>query len=75
LIKIFDSLKRAELARANRKDFPTAGTDTTRQPERRRTCRIRVQIPRFVYGYTGDNPFHEGACRVEINAHGGLISM
>jgi hypothetical protein len=39
------------------------------------TSRIRVQAPLFVYGYTGDNPFHEEACTVEINAHGGLISM
>jgi hypothetical protein len=75
LIKIFDSLKWAELALANRKDFPTGGTDTTRQAERRWTCRIRVHIPLFVYGYTGDNPFHEDVCTVEINAHGGLISM
>ncbi len=73
--KIFDALKRAELARVDRKDSPMSGTDTSRQPERRRTCRIRVYAPLFVYGYAGDNPFHEDACTVEINAHGGLISM
>jgi hypothetical protein len=75
LSKIFEALKRAQLARMDRKDSPASGTETSGQPERRRTCRIRVQAPLFVYGYTGDNPFHEEACTVEINAHGGLISM
>lgn len=73
--RIFDALKWAELARVDRQDSPTSTTDSARQPERRRTCRIRVHFPLFIYGYTGDNPFHEDACTVEINAHGGLISM
>jgi len=75
LSKIFEALKRAELARVDSKDSPASGTETSRQPERRRTSRIPVQVPLFVYGHTGDNPFHEEACTVEINAHGGLISM
>jgi hypothetical protein len=62
--KIFDALKRAELA-----------PEDSRQAERRRTCRRRVYVSLFVYGYTVDNPFCEDACTVEINAHGGLISM
>lgn len=73
--KIFDALKRAQLARIDSQDSPASGTATSRQPERRRTSRLRVQVPLFVYGYTGDNPFHEEACTVEVNAHGGLISM
>ena len=73
--KIFDALKRAQLARIDSKDSLASETETSRQPERRRTSRLRVQVPLFVYGYTGDNPFHEEACTVEINAHGGLISM
>jgi hypothetical protein len=52
-----------------------SGTDTSRQPQRRRTDRIRVHAPLFVYGYPGDNPFHEDTYTVEISAHGGLISM
>ena len=73
--KIFDALKQAELAALGRKDSATNGRDNSRQPERRRTRRICVYVPLFVYGYTGDNPFHEDACIVAINAHGGLISM
>jgi len=73
--KIFDALKQAELAPFGRKDSSTSGRDTSLQHERRRTRRICVYVPLFVYGYKGDNPFHEDACIVAINAHGGLISM
>ena len=73
--KIFEALKRAQLARIDSNDSPASGTENSRKPERRRTSRLRVQVPLFVYGYTGDNPFHEEACTVEINTHGGLISM
>jgi len=75
LSKIFDALKSVESAIVEAKDSPTSGTHSSRQSERRRTCRIRVRVPLFVYGYTDDHPFHEHACTVEVNAHGGLISM
>jgi hypothetical protein len=46
------------------------------QLDLRRTCRARVPIPLFVYGYTPkDGPFAEEAHTIEINAHGALISM
>ena len=73
--KIFDALKQAELAGVDRKNSPTSGGYNSLQLERRRTCRVRIDAPLFVYGYAGDNPFHEDACTVEIYAHGGLISM
>jgi hypothetical protein len=75
LSKIFDALKQAELAGVDRKNSPTSVGHNSLQLERRRTCRVRIDAPLFVYGYAGDNPFHEDACTVEINAHGGLISM
>lgn len=68
--KIFEALKRAELAAAKKSE-----TDNARQLERRRTPRVRVHIPLLVYGYKDKSPFHEDACTVEVNAHGGLISM
>ena len=68
--KIFDALKQAELAPVDRKDSATWGETLPLCRERRRTRRICVHVPLFVYGHTGDNPFHEDACAVEINAHG-----
>jgi hypothetical protein len=70
LSKIFEALKRAESASAKKSE-----TDNPRQLERRRTPRVRVHIPLLVYGYKDKSPFHEDACTVEVNAHGGLISM
>jgi len=65
--KIYNALKQAQLARAR-------GADE--QADRRREPRVHVQIPVFVYGYaSGDVPFHEEACTICINAHGGLIRM
>ena len=66
--KIFKALKEAESARIK-------NSDAALRPERRRTPRVRVQIPLLVYGYKGKNPFHVDACTVEFNTHGGLISM
>jgi hypothetical protein len=70
LSKIFEALKRAELASTKNSD-----TAATRQPERRRTPRVRANIPLLVYGYKGKSPFHEDVCTVEVNAHGGSVSM
>lgn len=67
--KIFEALKQAEQAGAKNAD---AAAD---RPERRRTPRVRVQVPLLVYGYKGKSPFHEDVQSVEVNAHGGLISM
>lgn len=48
--------------------FPATGAPADAQD-------LCLYVPLFVYSHTGDNPFHEDACTVEINAHGGLISM
>jgi hypothetical protein len=51
-------------------------TRAAKRPERRRTTRLNVQVPLFVYGYTPEgNPFYEDACTIAINTHGGLIFM
>ena len=67
--KIFEALKRAELA-STKNSHP----DATWQVERRRTPRVRVDIPVLIYGYKRKDPFHEDASTVEVNAHGGMIS-
>lgn len=56
--KIFEALKQAELARAEHQDATAAGTSTAERAERRRTARLNVQVPLFVYGYTPEgDPF------------------
>ena len=74
--KIFDAIREAEVAVAERKQHETAVTNAIEELDLRRTCRTRVPIMLFVYGYTPEGaPFGEGAYTVEINAHGALISM
>jgi len=74
--KVFEALKRAELARAEQQDATAVGTSMAERAERRRTARLNVQVPLFVYGYTPEgDPFYEDARTIAINAHGGLIFM
>jgi hypothetical protein len=73
---IFDALRQAEAAVAERKHRETAATSAIEEVDLRRTCRTRIPISLFVYGYTPQNaPFVEQAYTIEINAHGALISM
>jgi hypothetical protein len=74
--KIFEALKQVELARAGQQEPTPAGKSTAERAERRRTARVNVQVPVFVYGYTPEgDPFYEDARTIAINAHGGLIFM
>jgi hypothetical protein len=74
--KIFDALKRAESERAKHQDTRAAGTGIAERLDRRRTARVKVQVPLFVYGHTlKGGPFYEEARTIAINAQGGLISM
>ena len=73
---IFDAIKEAEVAVAERRHSEIAATNIMEELYLRRTCRTSAPIPLFVYGYTPDGaPFAEQACTIEINAHGALISM
>jgi len=78
--KIFEALKQAELTRADDQNATAMVTSVVtrvpERPDRRRTARLNVQVPLFVYGYTPEgDPFYEDACTIAINAHGGLIFM
>jgi hypothetical protein len=74
--KIFDALREAEAAVAERKHRETAATSAIEELDLRRTFRTRIPISLFLYGYTPQNtPFVGQACTIEINAHGALISM
>lgn len=68
------------MARANDQNATAVVTSVVtraaKRPERRRTARLNVQVPLFVYGYTPEgNPFYEDACTIAINTQGGLIFM
>jgi hypothetical protein len=78
--KIFEALKQAELARADDQNatalVTSVATRAVERPERRRTARLNVQVPLFVYGYTPEgDPFYEDAHTIAINTHGALIFM
>jgi hypothetical protein len=74
--RVFEALKQAELAEAKRREYQNVAPVIPAKPNRRRTQRIRVKIPLFVYGHTPkDGPFCDEACTTEINAHGGSIRM
>ena len=74
--QVLDTLKQAELVHAGCLDSKTAGLGAIEQVDRRRTPRIQVQIPMFVYGYASRSvPFYEEARTMTINAHGGLLCM
>jgi len=74
--KFFDTIGETEPAIAKRQDSEDAATNTIGKLDHRRTRRVRLQIPLFVYGHTAnEGPFFGEALTIEINAHGALIAM
>lgn len=74
--KIFEALKKAEQEKSKQRDTQPTPTDFRERFERRKTRRVTVSIPLFVYGHTiKDEPFCEDVHTIEINADGALISM
>jgi hypothetical protein len=74
--QIFAMLRRFKSYFAKRTNTHTNKTRTIGYIERRRTPRVYVHIPLFVYGRTpAGDPFHEETWTISINGSGGLISM
>jgi hypothetical protein len=74
--KIFEALKQAEIEGAKRRAPEPTPADFHERFERRKTRRVTISIPLFVYGYASkDDPFCEDAHTIDINAEGALISM
>lgn len=69
--RIYDAIKRAQSERAAQeksKDNPDF--------ERRRTKRIHLRVPVYVYGHGAhQEPFHEEATSLVVNSHGGLLTL
>jgi hypothetical protein len=69
-------LRRVKSYFAEHTNTNTNKTRTIGYIERRRTPRVYVHIPLFVYGRTpAGDPFHEETWTISINGGGGLISM
>lgn len=69
--RIYDAVKRAQAELAARKS-----ADNRIEFERRRTERVPLSVPIFVYGRGVRNePFHEETNSLVVNAHGALLSL
>jgi hypothetical protein len=74
--QIFAMLRGVKSYLAKRTNPHANNTRTIGYVERRRTPRVDVHIPLFVYGRTpAGDPFHEETSTISINGGGGLISM
>jgi hypothetical protein len=74
--QIFAVLRRAKSYLANGANIKSNRISTIGNTDRRRTPRVHVHIPLFVYGHTPEgDPFHEDTWTISINGAGGLISM
>jgi len=71
LSRIYDAVKRAQSELAARKS-----ADNKIEFERRRTERVPLSVPVFVYGRGERNePFHEETNSLVVNAHGALLIL
>jgi hypothetical protein len=74
--KIWNALR--ELQRLKSGRVPTDAPLDLHQPlvDRRSTKRFLANVPVMVYGYlTTDDPFHEQAEALSVNAGGGIITL
>jgi hypothetical protein len=69
--QIYDAVKRAQAERAANKH-----ADGRVEFERRRTERVALNVPVFVYGRGERNePFHEETNSLVVNSHGALLIL
>jgi len=75
LSRIYDQLKTAQKTRSEAA-LPTGAVRNSPSYERRRSPRLSLRIPVFVYGYLpGRKPFHEEADLIHVNSDGGLLIL
>lgn len=74
--RIFDALRRAQLARAGKLPPKAPAADAVEVPDRRRSRRWAFDISVYVYGHEpGKEPFHEEAHTLHVNANGALLLL
>jgi len=75
LSRIYEQLKTAQKAR-DEAALPKGAVRSSPPHERRRSPRLALRIPVFVYGYLpGRKPFHEEAELMHVNSDGGLLIL
>ena len=74
--KIWDALREAERLKNQRVGEEGRQNCRNAIPDRRSTRRFLANAPVLVYGYgAADDPFHERAEALSVNAGGGLITV
>ena len=74
--RIFETLKQAQLVRAEKAQLKSPAEDAAEYPDRRRSRRWAFDISVYVYGHgPGKEPFHEEAHTLNVNANGALLLL
>jgi hypothetical protein len=74
--RIFDALKEAQRVREDKLPPKPPVEGAAELPERRRSRRWPLDVSVYVYGYgPDDEPFHEEAHTLHVNANGGLLLL
>jgi hypothetical protein len=74
--RIFEALKKAELAREGKQPAKAPSKEAVEVPDRRRARRWSLDVPVYVYGRgTNREPFHEEAHTLHVNANGALLLL
>ena len=74
--RIFEALKKAQLARAGKAPPKPPAEDAVEIPDRRRSRRWALDVSVYVYGHgPGKEPFHEEAHTLNVNANGALLLL
>jgi hypothetical protein len=74
--RIFEALKRAQVARSSKLHPNSPTADAVQVPDRRRSRRWAMDICVYVYGHgPGRDTFHEEAHTLNVDANGALLLL
>src|SRR5690242_9752190 len=74
--RIFEALKQAHLVRTGKAQLQRRASDAAEKTDRRKSRRWALDISVYVYGHgPGEEPFHEEAHTLKVNANGALLLL
>jgi len=74
--RIFEALKQSQSIRADKVSAKSPVAEVVEIPNRRRSRRRPLDIAVYVYGHgPGEEPFHEEAHTLNVNANGALLLL